>query len=342
MISQRRPRLVVPPAAPGAAPVPGGHAGALPRRPGAGPVPRHGQAAGRLHPLRLHVRAQDDRLGAAATLAWVDALLENYLGHEQGGWPGSTPSPRSSPPSSASAPAPRRSARTASSLPTPRARRRPCWSWPTPRRRSGGAGAAPPTPGFWNCSGAPATASGLLTNGRQFRLVYAGLDFESWCEWEADRWFDDGDGQRGTGRPAATALAGQPEADQGRRVGPARRRGGVPQAAGRPVQRAAGERPPGRRTSAGGSLLGQPHRPRTCSPRWSAAGVRPPADRRRGPRSVAPGDRAGGDAAGRLPVRRVPATAAGQRPRSTPRPTASGRSTKCWKRPSATRAAPTG
>jgi hypothetical protein len=35
---------------------------------------------------------------------------------------------------------------------------------------------------------------GLLTNGRQFRLVYAGLDFESWCEWESDRWFDDGEG----------------------------------------------------------------------------------------------------------------------------------------------------
>jgi hypothetical protein len=35
---------------------------------------------------------------------------------------------------------------------------------------------------------------GLLTNGRQFRLVYAGLDFESWCEWESDRWFDDGAG----------------------------------------------------------------------------------------------------------------------------------------------------
>ncbi len=35
---------------------------------------------------------------------------------------------------------------------------------------------------------------GLLTNGQQFRLVYAGLDFESWCEWESDRWFDDGDG----------------------------------------------------------------------------------------------------------------------------------------------------
>src|SRR5207253_8589448 len=35
---------------------------------------------------------------------------------------------------------------------------------------------------------------GLLTNGFQFRLVYAGLGFESWCEWESDRWFDDGEG----------------------------------------------------------------------------------------------------------------------------------------------------
>jgi hypothetical protein len=35
---------------------------------------------------------------------------------------------------------------------------------------------------------------GLLTNGHQFRLVYAGLDFESWCEWESERWFDGGEG----------------------------------------------------------------------------------------------------------------------------------------------------
>ncbi|MFO0904269.1 MAG: hypothetical protein U0939_14800 [Pirellulales bacterium] len=35
---------------------------------------------------------------------------------------------------------------------------------------------------------------GLLTNGQQFRLIYAGLDFESWCEWESERWFDDGEG----------------------------------------------------------------------------------------------------------------------------------------------------
>ena len=39
---------------------------------------------------------------------------------------------------------------------------------------------------------------GLLTNGHQFRLIYAGLDFESWCEWESDRWFDDGEGTEGT------------------------------------------------------------------------------------------------------------------------------------------------
>ena len=35
---------------------------------------------------------------------------------------------------------------------------------------------------------------GLLTNGLQFRLIYAGIDFESWTEWESDRWFDDGEG----------------------------------------------------------------------------------------------------------------------------------------------------
>lgn len=35
---------------------------------------------------------------------------------------------------------------------------------------------------------------GLLTNGQQFRLIYAGLDFESWCEWEAERWFEDAEG----------------------------------------------------------------------------------------------------------------------------------------------------
>lgn len=32
----------------------------------------------------------------------------------------------------------------------------------------------------------------LLTNGRQWRLLYAGLDSQAWCEWDADRWFEEG------------------------------------------------------------------------------------------------------------------------------------------------------
>jgi Eco57I restriction-modification methylase len=30
---------------------------------------------------------------------------------------------------------------------------------------------------------------GLLTNGRQFRLCYAGLDYDSWVEWDSEAWF---------------------------------------------------------------------------------------------------------------------------------------------------------
>jgi hypothetical protein len=32
----------------------------------------------------------------------------------------------------------------------------------------------------------------LLTNGRQWRLIFAGLDIDAWCEWDADLWFDEG------------------------------------------------------------------------------------------------------------------------------------------------------
>ena len=32
----------------------------------------------------------------------------------------------------------------------------------------------------------------LLTNGRQWRLVFAGLDFNARCEWDVDLWFDEG------------------------------------------------------------------------------------------------------------------------------------------------------
>lgn len=37
---------------------------------------------------------------------------------------------------------------------------------------------------------------GLLTNGRQVRLCYAGLDHDSWCEWEAEAWFAEGETRR--------------------------------------------------------------------------------------------------------------------------------------------------
>ena len=33
----------------------------------------------------------------------------------------------------------------------------------------------------------------LLTNGREWRLLFAGLDYEAWCQWELDLWFDGGE-----------------------------------------------------------------------------------------------------------------------------------------------------
>ncbi len=33
----------------------------------------------------------------------------------------------------------------------------------------------------------------LITNARQWRLIYAGLDFSAWCEWDVDRWFEEGE-----------------------------------------------------------------------------------------------------------------------------------------------------
>ncbi|HRX85680.1 MAG TPA: hypothetical protein P5572_11745, partial [Phycisphaerae bacterium] len=31
----------------------------------------------------------------------------------------------------------------------------------------------------------------LLTNGQQWRLIFAGLDFDAWCEWDVDLWFEE-------------------------------------------------------------------------------------------------------------------------------------------------------
>lgn len=32
----------------------------------------------------------------------------------------------------------------------------------------------------------------IVTNGRQWRLVFAGLDFDAWCEWDLDLWLEEG------------------------------------------------------------------------------------------------------------------------------------------------------
>jgi hypothetical protein len=32
----------------------------------------------------------------------------------------------------------------------------------------------------------------LVTNGKQWRLVFAGLDFDAWCEWDLDLWLEEG------------------------------------------------------------------------------------------------------------------------------------------------------
>jgi hypothetical protein len=32
----------------------------------------------------------------------------------------------------------------------------------------------------------------ILTNGQQWRLIFAGLDFDAWCEWDVDLWFEEG------------------------------------------------------------------------------------------------------------------------------------------------------
>jgi len=59
---------------------------------------------------------------------------------------------------------------------------------------------------------ATGAALGVLTNGRQLRLVHAGPDFDAWAEWDAQTWFDEGPG-RETLRGLATLLGEQGEGD---------------------------------------------------------------------------------------------------------------------------------
>lgn len=49
---------------------------------------------------------------------------------------------------------------------------------------------------------------GLLTNGRQFRLVHAGPDYDAWAEWDAQTWFDESEGRETLRGLAALVRAG--------------------------------------------------------------------------------------------------------------------------------------
>jgi len=59
---------------------------------------------------------------------------------------------------------------------------------------------------------ATGAALGVLTNGRQLRLVHAGPDFDAWAEWDAQTWFDEGPG-RETLRGLAALLGERGEGD---------------------------------------------------------------------------------------------------------------------------------
>jgi hypothetical protein len=59
---------------------------------------------------------------------------------------------------------------------------------------------------------------GVFTNGHHVRLVYAGMDHESWAEWNCEAWFQGGDGRRALDGFIALlgAVTLPPEADQDR------------------------------------------------------------------------------------------------------------------------------
>ena len=55
----------------------------------------------------------------------------------------------------------------------------------------------------------------LVTNGRQWRLLFAGLDYDAWCEWDLDLWFEEGrlSPQVAALRTLLSAELWSPEAD---------------------------------------------------------------------------------------------------------------------------------
>ena len=159
------------------------------------PVPAPFAATNKLRDAaaRFHI-VPDVAATERETLAWVDALLEGYLGHKQGRLAKQNDIPAKLTTTvrigtRTETLRPHRVVFTDAESMTPALLVSVDTSPQVGRGRGRTAYAR-----FLELLRGTGHRLGLLTNGRQFRLVYAGLDFESWCEWEAERWFDDCDG----------------------------------------------------------------------------------------------------------------------------------------------------
>jgi len=163
------------------------------------PEPAHWAATSKLRDAQTRFAAKiaaegEPNLDEGSILAWVDALLDGYLGHKWGrivrknsipeqltavvriGSRPETIRPHRVIYADANATVPALLVMADTSAQVGRGRGRTAYAQ------------------FLELLRGTGHRLGLLTNGHQFRLVYAGLDFESWCEWESDRWFDDGEG----------------------------------------------------------------------------------------------------------------------------------------------------
>jgi hypothetical protein len=163
------------------------------------PEPASWTATGKLRDAQTRFNAKvaaegEPRLDEASILAWVDALLDGYLGHKWGrvvrqnsipekltavvriGSRSETIRPHRVVHADANATVPALLIMADTSAQVGRGRGRTAYAR------------------FLELLRGTGHRLGLLTNGYQFRLIFAGLDFESWCEWESDRWFDDGEG----------------------------------------------------------------------------------------------------------------------------------------------------
>jgi len=164
------------------------------------PEPVHFSSTGKLRDAyrrfesTTEARRGDTDIEQSAILAWVDALLDPYLGHSWGrlarqnaipekltavvriGTRSETIKPHRVVYADANATVPALLVMADTSAQVGRGRGRTVYAR------------------FLELLRGTGHRLGLLTNGTQFRLIYAGLDFEAWCEWEAGRWFDDGEG----------------------------------------------------------------------------------------------------------------------------------------------------